>query len=322
MALAIMASPLFAHAQERSEAAPDDTPQEEEKINNLLEESIEALLPVDEEGIRRYKTRKDRIDAALEASPAQMRTQTRQLNVTPGAITQVLRLTAGYVSTIVFQDSTGAPWPILSSTVGAAEAFSITQPKVEQEIISESQAANATSAIQAKNQAKLNEQTVNVQSNILNIVPLTKHASSNLVVSLEGAPYPIQLHLVTESKDKVGRISDSLVVFRLDKQGPHAVLPQLTPTTPTTITPELLGMLHGIPPHGAALLKIEPRVTGITVWEYNNRLFLRTRYAAVFPAWLGVANSEDMRVYVLPKTPSIVLSINGAHQKFTISIEK
>ena len=206
--------------------------------------------------------------------------------------------------------------------MGAAEAFSITQPKVEQEIISESQAANATSAIQAKNQAKLNEQTVNVQSNILNIVPLTKHASSNLVVSLEGAPYPIQLHLVTESKDKEGRISDSLVVFRLDKQGPHAVLPQLTPTTPTTVTPELLGMLHGIPPQGAVILKIEPRVSGITIWEYNNRLFLRTRYAAVFPAWLGVANSEDMRVYVLPKTPSIVLSINGAHQKFTISIEK
>ena len=67
---------------------------------------------MDENGIRQYKAKRDRVDAALEGSPAQMRTQTRQINITPGAVPQVIRLTAGYVSTIIFQDNTGAPWTL------------------------------------------------------------------------------------------------------------------------------------------------------------------------------------------------------------------
>lgn len=298
------------------EPTPGEPAQEEEK--SILDESIEAILPVDEDGIRKYKAKRDRIDAALEGSPAQMRTQTRQITITPGAIPQVIRLTAGYVSTIVFQDSTGAPWPVLSSMVGSADAFQVSQPKVEQITITESQANNASNAAQAKAAASTNEQTVNLQSNMLNIVPLTKHASSNLTISLENAPYPVLVHLLTDSKDKEGRVVDSLVVFRFDKHGPKASIPQLEPTSPTTVTPELLGLLHNSPPQDATMLRVTPKIAGMAAWEYRGRIFLRTRYPAVFPAWLGVVNGDDMRVYVMPKTPSIVLSVNGAHQKFII----
>jgi len=311
----VLLGPVTGHAEATLQ---DDTAAQEES-KSILDESIEAVLPVDENGIRQYKAKRDRVDAALEGSPAQMRTQTRQINITPGAVPQVIRLTAGYVSTIIFQDNTGAPWPVMSSIVGSSDAFQVIQPKVEQVTITESQANNAGNVAQAKAAAATNEQTINLQSNMLNIVPMTKHASSNLIVSLENAPYPVLVHLLTESKDKEGRVADSLVVFRLDKQGPKAVIPQLEPSSPTTITPELLGLLHNSPPRDAQSLRVSPKIAGMSAWEYRGKIYLRTRYPAVFPAWLGVVNGDDMRVYVMPKTPSIVLSVNGVHSKFTVS---
>jgi intracellular multiplication protein IcmK len=312
----------FNESQSRDDGSPaygahpaNDADAEREMLFN---ESLEQLLPLKPEEVRKFKNRRESLELAIEPGPARMNTQTRQIHITPGAVPQVIRLTAGYSSTLVFQDSTGAPWPVLSMILGAAKAFEVTQPKVEQETITESQASRADSVAVAKAQAQVGGQSKNVQSNIINIVPLTNHASSNLVVTLEGAPYPVILHLLTESSAKETRIADALVVFRLDKAGPHANLPQLEPSGVTTITPEMLSIVHGVPPRDAASVPVDPRIPGVALYDFKGRYYLRTSYAAVWPAWTSSVQGEDVRVYIMPKTPSIVVSIGGKLQKLVV----
>ena len=72
------------------------------------------------------------------------------------------------------------------------------------------------------------------------------------------------------------------------------MIPQLEPSSPTTITPELLGLLHNSPPRDAQSLRVSPKIAGMSAWEYRGKIYLRTRYPAVFPAWLGVVNGDDM----------------------------
>lgn len=267
--------------------------------------SLEGIYPLSVEEIVKARQKSEIMEQVIQPVPARMRTESRTLHVTPGAAPQVVKLTAGYSSTIVFQDVTGAPWPVLSMILGAPSAFSATQPRTERAVV-------------APEGQKTEQTATNVTSNIINIVPLTQRASSNLVVNLEDCPYPVIIHLLTESSIKGKRSADALVVFQLDKGGPKAIEPQLGPSLSESITPELLGFVHGVPPANAILLKIDPPVPGVRVWKHNGRIFLRTVHSLVWPAWHGSAGGEDQRVYILPPTQSAVLSVDGSQQKIVI----
>lgn len=267
-----------------------------ERHELLLDESIEQLMPVSPQNVQKFIQKRDAIEAVIEPGPAQMRTNTRQIAATPGAVPQVIRLTQGYSSTILFQDATGSPWPILTTILGSPKAFQAVQPKADGE----------------------EDARKNVHSNIINIAPLTSHASSNLVVTLEGAAYPVILQLLTDSAAKPSRTSDSLVVFRLNKPGPNADIPKVGPSAPTTITAEHLSFVHAVPPPGANLLQTAPRLPSLSVWEFKGQYYLRSAYPAVWPAWSSVASGEDIRVYVMPKAPLLVVSVNGAHIKIRV----
>lgn len=270
-----------------------DTGQQQHEI--MLDESIEQLIPLDPRDVRKYIQKRDAIESVVEPGPAQMKTATRQISATPSAVPQVVRLTQGYSSTLLFQDSTGSPWPIMSTILGSPKSFQAIQPKVENV-----------------------DDTKNIHSNLINLVPLTSHASSNLVVTLDGAAYPVIIQLLTDSAAKSSRTADALVVFRLNKTGPNANLPQVGPTTPTTVTPEHLSFVHGVPPKGAVQMQTDPIFPNLRVWEFKGQYYLRTPYPAVWPAWTSIANGDDIRVYVMPKTLMFVLSINGSQEKIRV----
>lgn len=271
--------------------------------------ALDQNFPLSVEEIIEAQKRSESMEQVIQPKPARMRTESRTLHVTPGAAPQVVRLTAGYSSTIVFQDITGAPWPVLSMILGSPSAFSATQPRTEREVL----------APNGKRPDEVAEGTSNVTSNIVNIVPLQQRAFSNLVVNLENCPYPVILHLLTESPIQGKRNADGLVVFRLDKGGPKAIEPKIGPSLAESMTPELLGFVHGIPPQDAKMLSIEPTLPGLRAWLHNGRIYLRTVHSLVWPAWVGAAGSEDMRVYILPATSSAVLSVAGAQQKITFA---
>lgn len=294
--LSVLAPHIVRSEDEQKSGTEEATVQQQHEL--LLDESIEQLIPLDPQDVRKFIQKRDAIESVVEPGPAQMKTATRQINATPGAVPQVIRLTHGYSSTLLFQDSTGAPWPILSTILGSPKSFQAVQPKVE-------------STEDGKN-------AQNTHSNLINLVPLTSHASSNLVVTLEGAAYPVIIQLLTDSAVKTSRTTDALVVFRLNKLGPNANVPQVGPTTPVTVTPELLSFVHGIPPQGAVQMRTDPIFPNLRVWEFKGQYYLRTPYPAVWPAWTSIANGDDIRVYVMPKAPMLVLSINGVQEKLRI----
>ena len=159
LALAVFpaASVLAADAAGDGKASEEDGGEERSRI---FEESVEKLLPVDPGEIRTYIEKRDRVEGAAAPGPARMRTGTRQISAAPGAVPQVIRLTAGYSSTVMFQDATGEPWPVLSIVLGNARAFQATQPKVEAEDgEAQSGARNRTGTARA-----------NVASNVVSLV--------------------------------------------------------------------------------------------------------------------------------------------------------
>ncbi len=300
---------------QRRQPLPEDA--ERALRDQLLEESIERLLPLEPGEIRTYLERRDSVEGAIQPGPARMRTETRKISAVPGAAPQVIRLTAGYSSTLIFQDASGAPWPVDAVILGDRKAFQASQPGAHAGP-REGQGSRAARGGEGGEQAPGESYAGDAgHANLVTLVPLTNHASSNLVVTLEGAPYPVILHLLTESSAKQARVEDALVVFRLDTPGPRAPLPAVGPAQPGPVTRELLNLVHGIPPEGAARLRLEPELWGTDLWEHGGRRYLRTGHQPVWPAWSAQAG-QAVKVYVMPKTPGIVLSVNGRRVSLTV----
>ena len=271
-----------------------------------FDDALDLIMPITPEELGVAQERQAALTQAATPKPAMMHTETRQIHITPGKAPQVVHLTYGYTSTLVFQDMTGRPWPVLAMVVGNPQAFAALQPKIQR--------------LEAPKGGVVDSQASdNVNSHIINLVPLSPYASSNVALTLEDCPYPIILHLLTTSPTDPRRLSDALVVFRLDQAGPNAALPNLGPSLQAaTVSEETLGFIHAVPPGSAQRLKLEPEVSNVKLWRYQGKLYLRTNHALIWPAWTQVAAGEDMRVYVLPKTRSLVLSVAGAYTKIKV----
>ena len=283
--------------------SPDDSGLpglKEKKRRADLDDSMEELLPLSPDEIRRFMERQDEADSAVSPDPAAMKTRVVSLPCTPQKSPHVVHLAAGYSSAIMFQDVTGAPWPVLTAIVGNAEAFSVSAPDRPD----------------AGDKEKAGRDLGH--SHIVTVLPLKAHASGSLVLTLQNAAYPVLLHLVSAGSRGRGRVSDALTVIRLEGQGPSARPVAIGPR-PETASDELLSLVHGIVPEKAGKIRTVPKIPGLAVWRCQDRLLVRTPYEAIWPAWLSCAGSEGMKVYAMPVTPSIVLSIDGRAQQVRIS---
>ncbi|MBQ7617779.1 MAG: hypothetical protein IJS50_02780, partial [Desulfovibrio sp.] len=158
----------------------------------------------------------------------------------------------------------------------------------------------------------------NPHSHIINVVPLKDLASSNLVVSLEDAPYPVILHLIADSPLASTRTTDALLTFRLQGQGPLAKVNLEAGELKTEYHNELLGFIHGLPNPEAKALGLDPPEPLTKLWSLKDKLYLRTQADLIHPAWIAVAQGEDLNVYVLPKTRALVLAKDGQSRTLRI----
>ena len=269
-----------------------------------LDDSMEELLPLSPDEIRRFMERQDEADSAVSPDPAAMKTRVVSLPCTQQKSPHVVHLAAGYSSAIMFQDVTGAPWPVLTAIFRNAEPFSVSGPHRDD-----------TGGKEKSGQAS--EQNSR-HSHIVTVLPLKAHASGSLVLTLQDAVYPVLLHLVSAGSRGRGRVSDALTVIRLDGQGPSARPPAIGPR-PETASEELLSLVHGIVPEKARRIRTVPQIPGLALWRCKDRLMVRTPYEAIWPAWLSCAGGEGLKVYSMPVTPSIVLSIDGKAVQVRIS---
>lgn len=211
--------------------------------------------------------------AAVPANiPPKPVSSTIMINLAPGTTPPAVRLAQGYVSSLVFVDSTGSPWPI--------SAFDIGNPKA-----------------------------VNIQwdgkSNILLLQAVSPYSDGDIVVRLAGLPTPITLELVSGQ-----RVVDYRVDLHVSGIGPNTKELPLGTALPASANVLLLGVLDGVAPAGSRLLIVHGADS--QAWLLGEKMYLRTRLTVLSPGWVGTMVSPDgMHAYELPKTSSVLVSRYG-----------
>lgn len=175
------------------------------------------LSPKQIKTLRRLFDKSQRAAAAYPGTPPKPTSTSVIVDLSPGASPPVIRLSAGFVTSLVFLDSTGAPWPIKAIDVGDPKSYNVQWNK---------------------------------KSNTLLVQALTHYKSGNLAVLLKGLDTPVMLTLLPGQN-----AVDYRVDLRVPGLGPKAK--PTTNGLPSTTSPELLQVLNGIPPKNSKPVTIK-----------------------------------------------------------------
>ena len=268
----------------------ENTEQQEEQKNKpptIRDEAFKQLLnktlPLKPEQIIELHKELDKSQQAVQTpanTPPQPMSSTLTVDLSPGATPPVIRLATGFVTSIVFVDSTGQPWPVIDYSLGNPKNFNIQWDK---------------------------------KTNTLFIQSTAAYVTANLAVRLVELDTPVMISLVTSQREVDYRID-----LQVRAHGPNALAPIVTDNLPNSTSPSLLGVLDGVPPSDSIELKVSNEHG--RAWFYNNKLIFRTKLTLLSPAWTNSISSPDgTRVYELMKTPLILASQNGKPIKIELT---
>ncbi len=193
------------------------------------------------------------------------------VDLSPGSTPPVVRLSQGFVTSLVFIDSTGAPWPIESYDVGNPSAFNIQWNK--------------------------KGNTLMVQSTVL-------YNYGNLAVKLKGLDTPVMITLIPGQK-----VVDYRVDLRVPGVGPNG-RPSLGESLPEGPSTELLNVLDGIAPSDSKVLKVEGGdcqawLVNDTLFVRTRLNVISPGWKAT------LSSADGMHAYEMQPTPMILVSQNG-----------
>lgn len=187
--------------------------------DKAFDSAVNQMVPLTPDQITKLHEVFDATQYALTTQPgvpAKPTTSSIIVNLSPKATPPVIRLSAGYITSLVFMDSTGQPWPIDSYSIGNPGAFNIQWDK---------------------------------KGNTLLMQAQSFYKTSNLAVILKDLNTPVMITLLTGQ----GAV-DYRVDIRVPGFGPNAMFIQNG--LPDSANPILLDILNGIPPKGSKALKI------------------------------------------------------------------
>ncbi len=202
-------------------ATPDDdsfggTGMSQEAFANMLR-SMMPLSPDQIKTLRKLFDRTQYAAATYPGTPPKPTSSSVAVNLSPGAAPPIVRLSNGFVTSLVFLDSTGEPWPIQAYDIGDPDSFNI--------------------------QWDQKGNTLLVQSN-------TTYKSGNLAVILKGQDTPVMITLMPGQS-----AVDYRVDMRIPGLGPNASA--TVSNLPDVANPQLLDFLNGVPPTTAKALTVE-----------------------------------------------------------------
>ena len=251
-----------------------------EEFSNL----INSRLPLSEAQTRQSIEINDKIKRASNSRPSvapRPVSVSARVTLDAGANPHVLRLGSNTVTSIVFSDVTGSPWPVLRVVAGQKGVLDI--PKLD----------------------------VESKTNMFTISPLDEYINTNIAVFLEGAPAPVMMSVVS---------NQSNVDFRVDvsvqARGPGAVAPVISRGLSDSVPQELISMVSGVTPSQAKPLKvIFSDVGDVQAWVLGNKMFVRTKAIILTPAvpkdGRVAAGADGTKVYELPVSPEVRLMSEG-----------
>lgn len=232
------------------------------------------LFPLTPEQIVQLRTIYNASELAQVTSPSTppRPTATSQfVNLSPGSTPPVIRLAQGFVSSLVFLDSTGAPWPLHGYDLGDPKAFNIQWDK---------------------------------SSNTLMIQASKLYTYGNLAVRLKGLNTPVMLTLIPGQK-----AVDYRVDLRVQGFGPNAY-PVPTQNLPPSANSILLNVLDGVPPPGSKLLEVsggpaEAWSLGEKLFVRTRLTILSPGWVSV------MNSADGMNAYEMQKAPVLLVSWHG-----------
>ena len=243
--------------------------------NKAFKDMAESLYPLNPEQIVRLKQiyeTSEFAQASTPGTPPKPTATSQFVNLSPGSTPPVIRLSQGFVSSLVFLDSTGAPWPISAYDLGDPEAFNIQWDKT---------------------------------SNTLMIQALKLYNYGNLAVRLKGLNTPVMLTLIPGQK-----AVDYRVDLRVQGYGPNAKTTTLGEGLPPEASDLLLHVLDGVPPPGSSRLIVSGG--DARAWLSNEKMYVRTNLTILSPGWLASMTSADgMHAYEMQKSPVLLVSWHG-----------
>lgn len=283
----IVTSPPLSYEESQKvmlkQVPPSPLPRDEDAeiaFNGLLKQNV-PLTPEQVVRLRQYIDLSQRAASIPPTVPPKPISSTLMINLATGTTPPAIRIAQGYVSTLVFVDSLGSPWPIASYDIGDPKATTIQWDG---------------------------------KSNILLIQGISPYSDSNFVVRLVGLLIPITLELVSGQ-----RVVDFRTDIHVPGIGPNskdlAIVETVLPESASTL---LLGVLDGVAPPGSKQLTVKGGDG--QAWLLGDKLYFRSRMTVLSPGWVGKMSSPDgMMAYELPRTSSILISLYG--EPFELKIE-
>lgn len=248
-------------------------------------QSVGATTPLNPEQIRSIRHYSEKIK---EASTRPLKKSgkpsisSKMISLEPGVKPEVIRLEQGVASSIVFQDNTGAPWPIKMVVTGSEDWV-----------------------------------TENAEgSNILILSPKALYAQSNLTVLLKDAPAPVIFDLRAGDEKEVDYRLDAIIQAR----GPNSSRISLDGGRSAAIPSQMISIQDGVGPDGSERLKTSLS-DEVQVWRHKGKLYVRSRMAISSPAPTKASHSPDgVKVYEISQTPVIFMLSNGKTVRVAISL--
>ncbi len=178
------------------------------------------MMPLTPEQIKTLRYLFDQTQKAAAADPGDKppkpTSSSVMVNLSPGSAPPVVRLRAGYVTSLVFLDSTGEPWPIQAYDLGNPKSFNIRWDQ---------------------------------KGNTLMVQAMDSYQAGNLAVILKDHNTPVMLTLMPGQQEV-----DYRVDLRLPGLGPNAA-PSIS-GLPDSGNSQLLNFLDGVPPAGSQELVV------------------------------------------------------------------
>jgi intracellular multiplication protein IcmK len=251
----------------------------EEAFQELLNKTF-PLLPSQIEELHKHYDQTQIAINTPPGTPPQPVSSTLNVDLSPGATPPIVRLATGFVTSIVFIDSTGAPWPVSDFSLGNPQGFNI----------------------------KWDNKT-----NTLFVQSVKDHLSGNVGIRLADLDTPVMISLVTGQKEV-----DYRVDVQVPGVGPNGDEPVMNSLGNNGTNPALLAALDGVPPTGSIELNVAKEYG--RAWLYNGKLLFRTRLTLLSPAWSSTVTGPDgTHVYELMQTPLMLASLNGKTIKIELS---
>lgn len=246
---------------------------------------VNQMLPMSPEQIaklRKVFTESQSAAATPPGIPPKPTSTSLVVNLSPQATPPVIRLGAGYITSLVFVDNTGQPWPIKAYSVGDPSAFNIQWDR---------------------------------KGNTLLVQSTTFYKRSNLAVMLSDLNTPVMITLIPGQ----GAL-DYRVDLHIPGIGPNAVLSQAG--LPEVANPLLLDVLSGIPVSGSKELKVRGGNAQAWSLGNKLYLRTSNNLNVISPAWQATMRSADgTNAYQLPLSPVILATQNGTDRVITLRLE-